>query len=271
MELACPDGFSRQGEFVLMDECGLPTLFAVITDATTITLALSLFLITALMAITSPGKRPLPNIVLITWTIIQPLLMVIRPFFNMFGLYSTELWVVFVIHGTAASMAAVPIFFLYIELKIIIHSSFKTRGQSMKPVKWILLSMGIVQAVLFLTLPLVGRALSFSGNFAFWIPVVLVDFSAIPYFCYLGISIYIKIRKFGDEEHHKISKKILLSVIICSLLGLSTGVSGLIALIFKDTDWFLVRMCWVAAIGFNEVIFFSLMGRTNREKNSTPR
>lgn len=266
----CPDGFSRQGEFVFLEECDLPVVFALVTDAATITIALSLFLITALVAAISPVKRrPLANTLLIAWTIIQPLLMLIRPIFNIFGLYSTELWVVFVVHGTAAFMAGVPIFFLYIELKIIIHSSFKTRGQSMKPVKWILVSMGIAQGVLFLTLPLVGRALSLPGNLAFWLPVVLVDFSAIPYFCYLGISIYVKIRKFGDVEHHKISRKILLSVVVCSLLGLSTGVSGLIALIFKDTDWFLVRMCWIAAVGFNEVIFFSLIGRPSEKTSSS--
>lgn len=242
----------------------MPVALVQIVDSITLISAILLFSLMVILVILSKTKRPRVNNVLIAWSMAQQLTMAIRPGLNLLGFYSTTLWVAMIVHATAAMLASVPIFFMYIELKVIIRGSLKTRGKSLKSVQAILASLAALETVLFLGFPGLFDWLNFPRNFAFWIPVMVVDFIAIPYFCYLGISLYRRIYRM--VEHAKASRRILISVVTCSVLGMFTGVAGILALIIKELDWFLVRACWLAAMLFSQLIFFSLGTCLRRQK-----
>ena len=259
----CPDEFSRQGEFVFLPECTVPTTVTTVLDGATIAiLALMLFsMILVLVRFKSYGQKPIPNKILMCWTIIQLGLMSVRPSLSLAGFYSTNMWIGLLIHTTTALMASLPIFFMYIELKIIVRASLKTRTLSMQMVKNILLTIALFQGMLFILFPFLCFFLDISPHIGFWIPVIVVDFLAIPCFCYLGLSIFFKIKLLNNREYDKVSKKILVSVLGCSVLGIFTGTAGIIAIFFPIIDWIIVRLCWIAAAVFCQVIFFALVGK----------
>lgn len=165
-----------------------------------------------------------------------------------------------VVHASTAMMCSVLLLFMYIELKLLLRGSLKTRGRSLRSTQWVIGMMIGVEAALFMVSPVVCAAVGLPGNVAFWVPVIVIDFTAIPYFSFLGISIHKKVSRL--EQHKKTGQRLLIMIIVCSVLGVFTGCAGVVAVIVDQVDWIIVRLCWLAAIIFNQLIFNSLVRRS---------
>lgn len=228
---------------------------------TTIVLATVILLIEAFV-IAFRGKEIFTKgtltVSLVLWAMFQNVSMILRPALSI-TFDSNELWMLFVIHLTAATAAGIVILFIHFECEIIHHGSLQQKfGCFLSQRKAILLAAAITDFVLFAA----GPPLVFYGyiprNLAFWVPVIFVDFTAIPYFCFFGLVLRNKIRKMQQENFTKLARSILIAVISCSIIGCFTGVVGVYSAIEYKYDWILIEICWLSDVIFNGVIFWLL-------------
>jgi hypothetical protein len=258
--MECPEFYSRQGEFVISDDCVVPVVAAQIADVVTVLAVVASIISMVVLLLVHNTKRPRINSGIIVWTIIEQFFMMIRPSLSLIGWHPTTFWVTMVVHASTAMMCSVLLLFMYLELKLLLRGSLKSRGRSLRSTQCVIGTMIAVEAALFMVSPVVCATIGLPGNVAFWVPVIAIDFTAIPYFSFLGISIHRKISRL--EQHKKTSRRLLTVIIICSVLGVFTGCAGVVAVIVDQVDWIIVRLGWLAAIAFNQLIFISLVRRS---------
>jgi len=263
MNITCDDKWSNQGELSVLKKCfkyipldnGLK--LAEIALCSLIFLIQIVFDIIRYQEIKKKSKCPQ---IIICWSLVQPAIMVIRPTIS----YTLELHsynslvMSLVTNCSAASIAGIAVMFVYIQVKLLQHAAMsKTTSVTLpKNRKVVLLSIGLIQAILFITGSFVSNYGSVSGNLTFWIPVILVDFIVIPYFCYLGILIYNMVK----VDNKSLARQIMLVVMICSGLALSTGTMAILgATQILFFDWILIELCWLAAILFGFVIIILVL------------
>lgn len=290
MTESCDPSWSRQDEFFSLENCDIPVLVVQCFETVLIVTVVGLLFFMSMMLVNygkglcarhkagSSNRRLLPNVILIGWTVVHLPLSSVRGILNLSGIYSQHsLWANVVNCTASASMTGAAIFFMYLELKIIIKGSLN-RSNSLVPAKWILGTIGVVQALLFAGLPILGHSLVDREEnplflyFCFWIPSTTVAFVGITYFFFLGMSIYIKLKRavktFPSLE--KTTKKLLVFLLVCTALGITMGVSGLTAMFFPSMGWYLIKLCWFSACLFDFLIFYSLAKQKPRpETNSS--
>lgn len=258
--MECPELYSRQGEFVISDDCVVPVVATQIADVITVLSVVASIISMVILLFVHNTKRPSINRGIIGWTVIEQFFMMIRPSLSLMGWHPTTFWVTMVVHASTAMMCSVLLLFMYIELKLLLRGSLKSRGRSLRSTQCVIGTMIGVEATLFMVSPVVCATVGLPGNVAFWVPVIVIDFTAIPYFSFLGISIHRKISRL--EQHKKTSQRLLTVMIVCSVLGAFTGCAGVVAVVVDQVDWIIVRLCWLAAIAFNQLIFISLVRRS---------
>jgi hypothetical protein len=172
----------------------------------------------------------------------------------------------FITHMSGASAAGLVILFIYIQLGIVEKASMKKKvGFLLENKGSILVVIGVVQALLFLVGPLVSYFTSVPLFQMFWSPVVAIDFTVIPYFCFLSGRIYVEINKMIRDDYKKLSRQILITGIICSGIGIFTGVVGIYLLAENRYEWVFIELCWISDIFFSCIIFAVLARRRARQ------
>ena len=268
MNTSCPSDWTKQSELSILTNCDIPIIGVLALKLTVIGLAFLILLVELIIwgynyhSIKGKGN---PTLILLIWTVAQNLIMSLRP---MVGLSAgitprTTLWLAFLTHISAASAAGIVILFIYIQVKILAKSAMGKTNWLYSNKKIILTVLGFVQAILFLLGPFGSHFLNLPLYQMFWIPVVIIDFTVIPYFCVLGILIYHKISHMQRDDSKATGRRLLLTVLLCSVLGLFTGAVGIYASIANTYEWALIELCWLADIVFN-AIFFGMFVRAKK-------
>lgn len=276
MNVSCPSKFTRYSEFVILESCSIPIVGNIILKSVIVLLAgiiLFLEIFCVFCRYHDMCKKSMPHKMLLMWTLIQNPIMMIRPLINLlWNIYSiNHIWMAFLSHLAAASAAGIGILFLYIELKIIRKGSIK-KYSSIKYPQIILTIITITQFMLFLIGPILVYYTDIKAHHAFWVPLIAVDFTVIPYFSYLGISIYRKILKMVNDDYYALSTQILITVLICGIIGVVTGVMGIVCCFYSEIEWVIIDLCWIGGVVFNGVIFTLLSRQPVRQpinSNST--
>lgn len=256
MNTSCPDSRTNYSQFVVYDSCYVSTTSSLILNIILSSLCLLTFFFEIGLLLFRWSKKPIFVIILNIWILLHTFIVLINPLVNISqSIYpSTSLALQYAVHLCAASAAGIVILFLYIELRIIRKSKMKRERSRRDFITMILL--GITQFILFVITPLLSRWTSMTLPQAFWIPVIIIDFTLIPYFCFTGIVLYLKIERMEQEEYRRVSRRILTIVITCGTIGLFTGIIGIIALVLTSLDWILLPIVWMSDLIFNGIIFY---------------
>lgn len=257
----CELGWTRQSELSILPECDVSIMGVFILKFLVIALGLCLFLveiITFVCNFSITTKKRKPTIILLVWVMIQNFLMIARPSLGLLlGIApANTLWLAFVTHISALLAAGIVILFIYIQIKILAKSAMGKEHWLYSNKKPILIILGCVQAVCFLIGPVISYYVGVPLYLMFWIPVIIVDFTLIPYFCSLGIILYIKIIHMQREDKKVIAKRLITSIIFCSVLGIFTGAVGIYSVIINTHEWVLMELCWLSDLVFNAIFFF---------------
>lgn len=261
---SCSDGWSKKTEFSDINNCTvyLPADYG-LKIATAILAALVLLWKISILIVrraTIKIKDAL-NIILIVWTMIQNILMILQNVIGAaFNIRSKDtLWMALITHITAASAAGIVILFVYIEIKIRSQLLTKTSNKIFlrhKPL--ILIIIGISQALLFVIGPIISHFTNVQLHIMFWAPVVIIDFSLIPYFCFLTFLLYREISRMIHDDFKSLSRQLLLTGILCGSIGAFTAVVGLVSLFNNYYEWILIRAAWSSDIIVNFIFFIVL-------------
>jgi hypothetical protein len=268
---SCPIGWTRSSELSSLFDCDIP----IIADQSLKGIAFSLGilvligeLITLFVRIDSVQTKGGPTIILIVWTLLQNIVMVLRPGLGLLLNVRSEttLWMAFITHISGATASGLVILYIYIELEIIEKSSMKKKvGFLLENKGIILIGIGVFDTLFFLVGPLISYYTSVPLYQMFWAPVVAIDFTVIPYFCFLSGRIYIEIKKMIRDDFKKLSRQILITGFVCSGIGLFTGGVGIYLLIENRYEWAFIELCWISDIIFNCIIFAVLVRRRVRQ------
>lgn len=270
MTVNCTAGFSTETEFSDLSICSRHELAdLVLKSGASILAALVLLIKLVVVAVrwrTICAKMPV-NIVLIVWTIVEDVLMIIQNSL-VAGLNirsKTTLWLAFLTHISAASAAGIFILFVYIEVKIRSQSVMKSKSKQnflLVHKGGILLFLGVSQALIFLIGPLISHFTLIQLYIMFWTPVVVIDFTLIPYFCFTTYLLYREISGMVRQDFKSLARQLLITGVVCGTIGTFTGVVGLIsAAVNQNYEWILLRACWCSDIIFNLIFFVVLVRR----------
>nr|QBK89847.1 MAG: hypothetical protein LCPAC101_01300 [Pithovirus LCPAC101] len=196
----------------------------------------------------------------------------IRPFIEIITEYRsiTNIWIALLTHMEAASAANIIIFFIYFQLNIIFRGSLGNKKICCIQNKGIiLLLINIIQILSFFIGPFIYHYTSVKANVIFWIAVIIITITTIPFFSFLGLSLYFKINKMPNKRFKDIAKHILFMVILCSVVGGFTAIVAIFSIFNTKYESILVELCWMSNIYLNLVIFLILIRKkTSVEKSS---
>lgn len=266
--IACENGTSNIAEFSVLDVCHVSILWDSMLRILVVSSAYLAVISQVVYSIYNRKyinkKKGIPKAVLV-WSIFQNLIMSLRPLIGLLtGLRSSNsLFMEYITHISGASAAAILISFIYIQARLMHKSSLIKSDSFLLENKLKILGITtIIEVILFLIGPLL--TFYFTRYFVFWIVVVIVDFTEIPYFCFLGISIYLLIKQ--QDRFQKLARQIIITISICSIMGLFTGVVGIAACIgIEKNGWILVELCWESDIVVNTAIFSILIRNRKKE------
>ena len=270
----CSDGWSNKTEFSDVTNCTvyLPADYGLKTATAILAGLVLLFEVCVLLIRRDTIKlKTTLNIILIAWTMIQNVVMILQNGISAgFNVRSKDtLWMALFTHIAAASAAAIVILFVYIEIRIRTQSFMKTsKSLFLRYKKSILLSIAIIQTLLFVIGPLVSHFSTIKLHIMFWAPVVIIDFTLIPYFCFLTFLLYRKIAQMIHNDYRSLSHHLLVTGILCGGIGAFTGVIGLLSLFNNNYEWVLIRAAWSSDIIFNLIFFIVLVRRPIKTVNS---
>ena len=266
---ACPHERAHLSEFKLYDDCVVLLSVEIAFKIAAIAICVVLVVATIIVNVVH-GKAHSNKTVIARWilrlTPLQLALMLLRP---LIGALSdlrcvNSLAMSLVTHVSAASCAAVATMFVLFQININEDASIaKDTSCWMVNRLAIVSSMLVLQTTLFVAGPFVTKystVAAISAARAFWLPVIVVDFTVIPYFCYLGIKLYARLNAMQHKDTYaELRRKVLISVLSCSALGLTTGAAGVIAVIDAFSfEWCLIDLSWISAILFVGFIYYLL-------------
>jgi hypothetical protein len=215
---------------------------------------------------------------LVIWTTLQNIVMASRPGMGLLTDVRSvnNLAMALLTHISAALAAGIAILFVYFEINLI-HDASMVKDDSFwyQHRRGLLITIAISQLILFVLGPLINWYLPVVKLTAtFWTMVILISITVIPYLAILGIVIYRKIahRKaeaVGGSKFKKLSRHILITVLICTGLATSNCIIAMIS--WSGTlefTWFLIELAWIFDIFFNGFIFLILMRK--KAKSNTP-
>ncbi len=272
MNITCTTEWSKQSELSYLNDCIVSTMGVYVLKGIVVALSSIIFFSELIMLIHKQHEifqKGTATIVLLFWTFIQNILMGLRP---LLGLTmnitpANTLWLAFITHISGASAAGIVILFVYIQIQILVGSSLGGSHWLYSNKKIILLLAGIIQAILFFIGPFLAQFANVPLYRMFWAPVILVDFTIIPYFCILGIILYNRINEVNVEKRKALSKRLLITIVSCSILGLFTGCVGIYSISVNTHEWVLIELCWLADIIFNTIFFSMFIHKKSRSEN----
>ena len=247
---SCPAGWTRQGEFLSLEQCDIPIIAIQLFEAG---LFLILFTFALLMILRLVDffrtPRPTPASILVVWNLLHIPLMSIRGILNYLDIQSeNSLWANLALNFAAASATGMMIFYMYLELTVIIKGSLETRDSSLTSAKWIMGSMAGVKTALFAAIPIIFHLGNFPYHYlGFWLLAIVVDLVIITYFLILGLILHRKLRQTTLPGAIVAARKLLRFVISCTVMGIISGIAGIIAITNPNWGWVLIRVCWVSA------------------------
>lgn len=274
MNTTCDDGYGRFSEFATYDNCPVhltgDMAFKIVCTCLgllTFTLQVVYIIINRVSVI---AKGPFTR-ALIYWAAIQNLVMSIRPLVGLITHKTSEtsVYMSFISHISAIGAANLVVLTIYIETNILERSALKKSETFLTAHRGrVLVTVAVVQSVAFMVGPIVSIFIRNVSHYMFWAPVIIVDFTVIPYFCVSGLVIYWKVQKMQKENYRKISRHILFTIIICSAIGIFTGGAGAYLMTKSPYEWVLVEICWISDIGFN-LLMFIFMGKKQIKKQNS--
>lgn len=261
----CLGSFTDVSELFKLSSCSLSTVGDISSRSVSLAICGIIFiaeLIILAVKFKAVEDKKLISRIIIYSAVVENIIMSIRPLVGLltdYRAYNT-LWAGLVTHISASCVANLAILFVYFEAGIL-HASTMSEEEDkfFKYRNVVLLLAAILQTLLFVLGPFLVSYGLLRETVAFWVPVILVDFTVIPYFCILGIIIYVKIRHMESDTYKKLSRQLIIIILCCTGLGIFTGVVGLIACILTyDIQWILIEICWISAILFCGFIFILL-------------
>jgi len=270
----CTALYTRDSEFSTHAECDIPSVAYFALKLTSISISGLVFILELIWLTyrwTHISRKDVRTKILIFWAISQNLVMALRPVTNLLlnKTSAQSLAVAFITHISAALAAGIVVLFIYIELTIIYNASLNQKvGFWITHRGGILLFIGITQGLLFLLGPFLTYFVGMRSDQVFWIPVIVIDFTLIPYFAVLGFVIRRRILSMVNEDFTGLAKRILYVTCICAAVGIFTGTVGLYAVFGTPYEWILVEICWISDNVFNGV-FFTVFSR--KPKKRSPR
>lgn len=263
-------GFSNTSEFTIYNECRVSILADKILKSSVIGFAAIILIIECCIIFLRYQHIQQKNVIsriLLIWTMFQGPFMSLRAILGLaLNLKSiSHIGMAFLTHIEGITAAGVVILFIYIELSIIHRGTIKKNEIFLMTHRGkILIAIHILQSLAFLIGPLLSYYARIPAHIVFWVPVIIIDFTIIPYFCFLGIIIYQKISKMIHKKYKSVSKHILITVLFCSVLGLFTGSAGIYLIIDTRLEWIFVELCWLSDVLFNGIIFFILIRKQKK-------
>ena len=269
MTINCTSGWSAETEFSDLTTCSKHVITDLVLKDGTASLATLMLLIEILLVgvrwRTMRTTTPV-NVTLVSWGMFQNTLMILVNVFpaTLHIRSKTTLWLAFLVHISAASSAGILILFMYIEVTIRSKSLKAKKGLLLRHKGIILIVLGIVQAVIFLIGPIVSHYTSVQLYIMFWVPVVIIDFTLIPYFYFVTYVLYKEINDMSHGEFKSLGKHLLLTGVLCGIIGIFTGTVGLVSIFYHTYEWVLLPACWCSDIVFNFVFIVVLLRRPVR-------
>lgn len=216
------------------------------------------------------SKQSKVKMALIFLTFIENMLFSIRPIVGILSPIRAYNNIImgFILHGTCTVIADIITIFIYFEAGILYNSAMK-KIDYLKYRGIILLVIGIIQSILFLIGPILVYYGILTELVAFWSIAISIIFSNIPYFCLLGIIIYVKIRNMKTEEYKKLSRQLIISISACTVLAGVVGVIGIISCTVDfDFKWIILEISWSFGILFCGFIFVLMCKSKNKRRMS---
>lgn len=271
MNTTCPDGWTNLSEFSVLKTCSIPQIGQTILKSIEVSVGLLTFCIGLVMLVLRRKiifVKAKYTVILIFCSLSQNLIMSVRPLLGLVArLYShNSLIMAYVTHVSGIGAATVILLGVFLESRIIEKSSMTNHTSFLAAKKEIILSViWIIQALMFLVGPLISYFLSLRYGIMFWSTVALIDFTSIPYYCIMGMIIYFKVMEMQHQNFRKVSRRILVTVILLGGVGLGTGVVGIYLTIKDDYEWVFTELCWISNMIVNMAIFMMLIKERVRQ------
>ena len=266
----CSEGYTDQSEFTTLSSCSISNSWYTGLRSVAIAVPVLISIIEAIMFIIryeEIKKKEIPTQVLLWWALFQNIFMGARPILNLvLDLTSQQsIAVALVTHLSCAAAAGIVILFIYIQMNFLVSASLN-KWNCFDSRKGVLITIAVIESVLFFVGPFLYPVLN--AHIAFWAPVIVVDFTVIPYFTAMGFMVRRKISKMLDPKSVKLARRILIVALICTAIGMFTGAVGLYAVFGTPYEWVLVELCWISDNVFN-LIIFTVFARKKRTKTKT--
>ena len=151
---------------------------------------------------------------------------------------------------------------LHIKTPPLSGSGFKTR-----------LTFGaganVIQSTFFILGPLIYHSSNTPAYVVFWISVIIITITTIPFFSFLGLSLYFKINKMPSDRFKLLAKHILIMVLLCGSVGLFTVIAAIFSMFNTNFEVILIELCWASNIYLNFVIYLLLTRKKTSVINNT--
>ena len=211
---------------------------------------------------------------LITWCMIHVLIMGTGPLFSLiFNVRSvTSMWMSFIIHFSGASAAIGIVLFIYFYLNII-----HTYNKKMRNIKVlcignkgiILICVGISEIIVFISTSFLYHYFGVPANILFWGSVLFSVLTLIPTFSFIGVFLYLKIVKMESERYAKLAKQLLITILLCVSISISTSAISIYCMIQTTIEWFLISLTFFFNILLTFYMFYILIKKQSKKSITT--
>ena len=276
-ETLCQKDWGIYSEFLISTECKIYKPLDVGIRIFEIVLSCSIFLIETIILFNRrssfQSKNSLAKLLLLS-TLFINLILIIRPLIGIVTSFRSvnNIGVNIMTNISATLVAEIAILFVLFEVNLLHRGLIKSNNYLYKQRKIYLGSLSVVQIVLYLGGAILPHFIDGNNvSRGFWFATAITDIGAIPYLCISGFIIYMRINKMEKDIYKKLSRRILIMVTLCGMLGSFTFIVSLVLFILNGSytvEWIFIEFCWIAAVLFCGCIFVILIRRNKNHINN---
>lgn len=259
MNLTCPEGWSHVSDLSWYDDCSIHLKTEIVFKLVVAMIAMTAGIVETVLIINywkRISRKATVVIVITIWIILHNLLIITWEMVEI----SLEMRAVqhialmYTLQSSCCSAAITISLFLWFEINIVRSGSLKDEFfiRYSTPIMTVISSAQIIS---FLIIPLIP----YSFGILFWMPVLFLLFTLLPYLSILAAVIHRRINQMEKSQYQEIARQFLITAIVSAGIGLIPTITGIYSMIDNRLDWLFLNGSWIAQVFLNASFFFVLI------------
>ncbi len=278
VNITCKSDMTNISEFSIHKGCDIPKLVYLIFKYLNIIVPILLFLVQIFILVRRwkyVTKTKLFVKLLILQTMTRKFLAILRPILsialNRTCVNSIPIATLTFLSGLWGANIAIQ--YVYFDAQLIYRATLGNKKSCfLRNRLTILVTAAVIQSLLFISGIIIPIYTNIPYYITFWIPVIFIDFTVIPYLGALNLKIISMINNMERKDiYRKLVRHMVITSVGCLVLGLFTGSVGVFSIFNQYIEWLLVELCFLSDDAFDFMIFTMITRKKVKyvSKNST--